>query len=98
VKHWIDVHDWLLLSLKESLLLHLVQGSIVFVFLKVLLELLSKESFEANNLDFDGLLAIVVLCYMDAILVKGAVRDAQLLGVLEGFKNLKSDLCDNILR
>ena len=79
-------------------MLHLVQGSIVFVFVKVLLELLPKESFEANNLDFDGLLAIVVLCYMDAIFVKGAVRNAQLLGVLEGFKNLKSDLCDNILR
>jgi hypothetical protein len=97
VKHWIYVHDWLLLSLKESLMFHLIQGGIVFVFVKVLLELLPKESFEANNLDFDCLLAIVVLCYMDAIFVKGAVRDAQLLGMLEGFKNLKSDLCDNFL-
>ena len=79
-------------------MLHLVQGSIVFVFVKVLLELLPKESFEADNLDFDSLLAIVVLCDMDAIFVKGTVRNAQLLGVLEGFKNLKSDLCDNILR
>jgi hypothetical protein len=79
-------------------MLHLVQGSIVFVFVKVLLELLPKESFEANNLDFDGLLTIIVLCYMDAIFVEGAVRNAQLLSVLEGFKNLKSDLRDNFLR
>ena len=69
-------------------MLYLVEGGVVFVFMKILLELLPEKAFKADNLNFDDLILVVILSNVDAIFVKSSMSDTELLGVLKGFKNL----------
>jgi hypothetical protein len=69
-------------------LLYLVEGGVVFVFMKILLELLPEKAFKADNLNFDDLILVVILSNVDAIFVESSMSDTELLGVLKGFKNL----------
>jgi hypothetical protein len=69
-------------------LLYLVEGGVVFVFMKILLELLPEKAFKADNLNFDDLILVVILSNVDAIFVESSMSDTELLGVLKGFENL----------
>ncbi len=69
-------------------MLYLVEGGVVFVFMKILLELLPEKAFKADNLNFDDLILVVILSNVDAIFVESSMSDTELLGVLKGFKNL----------
>lgn len=69
-------------------MLYLVEGGVVFVFMKILLELLPEKAFKADNLNFDDLILVVILSNVDAIFVKSSMSDTELLGVLKGFENL----------
>ncbi|MFO0117302.1 MAG: hypothetical protein ACK521_06705 [bacterium] len=69
-------------------MLYLVEGGVVFVFMKILLELLPEKAFKADNLNFDDLILVVILSNVDAIFVESSMSDTELLGVLKGFENL----------
>jgi hypothetical protein len=69
-------------------LLYLVEGGVVFVFMKILLELLPEKAFKTDNLNFDDLILVVILSNVDAIFVESSMSDTELLGVLKGFENL----------
>lgn len=69
-------------------MLYLVEGGVVFVFMKILLELLPEKAFKTDNLNFDDLILVVILSNVDAIFVESSMSDTELLGVLKGFENL----------
>lgn len=60
------------------------------------MEGLTVKAFEANQLNFDGLLFLAVLGYVDAGFVKRSVGNAQLLGMVEGLENLVGNLCNYV--
>jgi membrane protein YqaA with SNARE-associated domain len=60
------------------------------------LEGLTVKAFEANQLNFDGLLFLAVLGYVDAGFVKRSVGNAQLLRMVEGLENLVGNLCNYV--
>lgn len=64
--------------------------------MKVLLEGLTVKAFESNKLNFNGLLFLVVFGYVNAGFIKSSVGNAQLLGIVEGLKNLFCNLCNYV--
>ena len=77
---------------EEGLLLHEVESRIATVSLRILLERLAVKAFEANQLNSDGLLFLVVLSNVDTGFVESSVGDAHLLSVVESLENLVGDL------